>query len=498
MKHKPDVWQIVLPATLKMDERLFVKNLGGKTRKPTIEIVDQNDLDILASKHASLTDYFEMGVLEKNASTKNQAAALSMNMDELVAHFEALDHHLESIDPDWRAELTRRDGKIIQVLRAKHPFAHEVSPINITFNAVFGSEHAALQKTFDQAMRFGTNKQIDLPPAVVSKFKVTGPAFIAHESESVGVSLIPLDYTGPTYPLELRFIEDDSSVASSHTGATQRIARAAGGANLEANFHGAVTVEFLLPSEPTASGGMNIGLDFTNADPRTVIDSTDLITDLQSGRSVEMWLDGSRLCTIQFSTPPSNVFAQDNGEIATFRSIAEDLEVVQRHTRQRFPIPNEVSGLDRANLRFFRLLAEGNCVVLPNMHNLTFTLNGKADDGLLSMLRGGPVQIFSTRDEFSWRVFGRQLRLGAYNMIAPQVEAVDAEEAVAALESGRGEGRELTMHALRGLGFWFMLQEHWPTQGDTQIRPVSWDLDGIDDPPDVAMYAEGAEHQVST
>jgi len=242
---------------------------------------------------------------------------------------------------------------------------------------------------------------------------------------------------------------------------------------------------------------MNIGLDFAGADPRDVVSSTDLITDLQSGLPIELHLDGRRLSTMQFTSPTADTFAADRDDIAMFRAVAEDLEVVQRYTRQRFPMPVEVTGLDRANLRFLRLLIDGKCVVLPGMHQLTLTLNGSSDEGLLSMMRG-PVQLFSTRDEFVWPIFGRELRLGPHNVLAPQVAAVDGEDAIAALEAGEGEGRELVMKTLRGLGFWYMLHEHWPTDGDTPIRPTSWGLAGIDDPPDVEMYAEGADRQVST
>lgn len=498
MKHKPDAWEIVLPATLRMDERLFVLGLGGKARtKVPITIVDLNGLDILASRFPSLTDYFETGVLERNAGTMNQAKALSMDMDQIVAHFEQLDHHLEALDPDWRADLIQQGDTIVRVIRAKHPFAHEVSPINVSFNTVFTEDHAELRKTFETAMRFGTTDRIDLPPDVVSNFRVTGPSFVAHESESVGISLIPAEFSGPTYSLELRFM-DDRGISSSHTGSTKRIASASGGVSLRVEFHGAVTIDFLLPAEPEASGAMTVALDFADVDPHSVVAGTDLVHDLERAGRIEMHIDGERLCSVEFPQSPGQSFEADRESIEFLRSAAADLDIVQRHTHQHFKIPSEVTGLDRATLRFFRLLIEGNCVVLPNMHSLTLTLNGNFDEGLKAMLNGGLVQLFSTHDEFPWKIFGRELRLGAFNMIAPQVEAVDGTDAIAALEAGKGAGRDLTMRSARGLGFWFMLERHWPTDENTQIRPVSWELNGIEDPPDVKMYAEGATLQVST
>ncbi|MGJ3558000.1 hypothetical protein ACR6C2_00090 [Streptomyces sp. INA 01156] len=64
-------------------------------------------------------------------------------------------------------------------------------------------------------------------------------------------------------------------------------------------------------------------------------------------------------------------------EAAHLRSYIEDLEVVQRHCEQYFPIPAELTPTDRVALRLARLLIQEHCAISPFLPRARFTLNGQ-------------------------------------------------------------------------------------------------------------------------
>ena len=70
---------------------------------------------------------------------------------------------------------------------------------------------------------------------------------------------------------------------------------------------------------------------------------------------------GEHIITLHRTSPSSS----DQGRLeaqSDLELLAEDLDLVQRHSRTYFPIPTTISTTDRIDIRIARLLFEGHCV----------------------------------------------------------------------------------------------------------------------------------------
>ncbi|WP_040905006.1 hypothetical protein [Streptomyces griseoflavus] len=168
-------------------------------------------------------------------------------------------------------------------------------------------------------------------------------------------------------------------------------------------------------------------------------------------------------------------------EAARLRGYIEDLEAVQRHCEQYFPIPDELTPADRIALRMARLLIQGHCVASPFLTRARFTLNGQDSPTLRSLLSGEPHAVRGSIAAFALTLAGRHLELGPVHFYHPHVtvETEDGRRALAALEAGRGEGCEVTVRPVGGECFRHLLRDAAPGSGWT---PVPLELPGFTEP----------------
>ncbi|WP_157901044.1 hypothetical protein [Streptomyces davaonensis] len=147
-------------------------------------------------------------------------------------------------------------------------------------------------------------------------------------------------------------------------------------------------------------------------------------------------------------------------ESAQLQLYIEDLEVVQRHCEQYFPVPDELAPDERIVLRIARLLVEGHCVVSPFLPRARVTLSGQDSPAVRALLSGAPHALQLRCDEFAVLLAGRRLDLGPVVSFHPRVAAEhDSDvEALAALNAGRSDGHEVTVRPVDGERFRLLLQ----------------------------------------
>lgn len=88
----------------------------------------------------------------------------------------------------------------------------------------------------------------------------------------------------------------------------------------------------------------------------------------------------------------------ERDELEQLRLYAQDLEVLQRHCEQEFPLPHDITSAERIALRAARLVVKGHCVVAPFAWSLTFTLSG--DDHADLRALSGPELVEQRRLDF--------------------------------------------------------------------------------------------------
>ncbi|MER6441937.1 hypothetical protein ABT275_37230 [Streptomyces sp. NPDC001185] len=171
--------------------------------------------------------------------------------------------------------------------------------------------------------------------------------------------------------------------------------------------------------------------------------------------------------------------AAKQADFDAFASYIEDLDIVQRHTRLYFPVDVDIPWSHRLWVRRARLLVEGHCVTVP-YRSFTVTLNGSDGSVLRSILsKTGCLKVGSDRSAIP--VGPRILDLGPTETYHPQMTAENGPAALAALDTGRAEGFQVTYAVPEGQH----LRTFFPatTPLDRPLAPVPLGLPGVLDLP---------------
>lgn len=519
LKHDPDEWWLVVPTTLTPGERRYIDGLLGKQspkrRTPKVVVFDRTRLDILASKHPGLVTLYTRDELLHAAMVYGQEKALMFHQDDVVERVAALAAQADSLDPDWRPEIFTENGITGTRIVPKHLHAAERSPITVNLKVRFDKKQNDLLSKFERAMFYGTPDRLDLPASVVSSFTVEGPAAFARSDENVEISFMPSASKFVGLPFALVFYDTETTSTESaskdptggrlgerqparrkrtatFTGKTTWASAGHAGVSVRATFYDAITLEFILPNDRGKVATMNVKMAFGGCDPANVVLAVDLLLRIDSKNTVGLELDGKQLGRLLGEEGQESVFGTFRDDALVHRDVAADLVYVQNETSQHFNYPGAVEPADRVYLRCLRLLLEGKCIVMPDVRELTQKLSGDGIPELATLLTEFPHSIAGGMSDYGLDVFGHDIELGPAKMYAPQVEVLDAEGHLAAIEAGTVAGRELTLRALDGYGFWIYLEDRFVEDPDGKVRPVSLGLPHIIDAPDVVRALEAA------
>jgi hypothetical protein len=485
LQHKPDEWLLVVPATLTQGERHYVEGLPGRQRpkltKPDIVVVGQPELDRLASQHPDLVTYFKRDELREAAKDFSAEQALLLSKDDVLTRVAALAKQNDTLHPDWRLEFFTKGDIVGTTLVAKHPHAVERSPVTFTLNTAFGPDHEDLRKSFDRAISFGTPGRIDLPASVVTSFVVDGPEFLADRSENVEITWWAENTNQESVPVSLVFYDDRDKPTASFYGKTTWRNSAANGGSLNVLFHETVTLEFQLPFDTAEQVSMTVKIALSGAAPADVVAGVNLLGRLAEVPAFGIELDGKQLARVLRAEPGGSPFGENRDEILRHRDVAADLVVIQDATHRRFPYPEQVDFEDLVYIRCLRLLLEGKCVVLPGHRQVTPRLNGEDGDHVGQLLSGDYMSLLFDTENYGQSILGHDVYVGHARFYAPQVQAVDPEPALAALDAGTAEGYELTVRTRDDYGFWAFLPERYVDAPDDKRRPVGLGIEGYVD-----------------
>lgn len=496
LQHDPDEWWLVIPTTSTTGERKYVEGLLKRNakgrKKPDIVIFDRPKLDGLAAKHPDLVTYYTRDELREAVKDFNAERALLLDKDDVLARVAALSKQSETLDPDWRLGFFA-DGDIVgTTLVAKHPHAADRSPVTLTLSTAFDTDHEELRKSFDKSFSFGTPGRVDLPAAVVSKFVVDGPAFIADTSENVEVTFWTKKSNQKDLPVSVVFYSDNELPVASYWGRSTWRNSGSSGASLYATFHDTVTLEMLLPFDESEQVQVSVKVALAGSTPADVVAGVGLLEQLENADSIGIEIDGAKLAKL-LTSGRGSPFGDARDDIMTHRDIAADLVVIQNETSRYFMYPEEVNYEDLVYIRCLRLLLEGECIVLPAHNQVTPRLNGTDGEGIRTLLSGGFQSLVVEMEKFGLKVVGQDIYVGPARVYAPQVYALEPEPLLEALEAGTAEGLPATLRAREGYGFWLFLPERYVGGADDRLRPVALGISGYPDAPDVARALEVAE-----
>lgn len=486
MEHKPQDWTLVVPRNLTSGELDFIAKLSGD-REVKVGSMGRAQLDSRLSAHPDIVNYFLRDDLLEKAKVYNLEKDLLLGgVADLTERIRNLGNVGEDLNPDWRVNFARSGDTVIHVLEAKHPRAQEKSPIGIKIETVFGAGDKDLEEKFKQVLGFGVRERLHLPPEVVSSLEVSGPQFIEHSSTNVDVFFQPTSGGGEPALIEMRFRDENDVLLSSHTGTATEAGEAHLGRSLRAQFYKGMTLLWLMPHDKDAEGTIKSSLTIENLDPQSVLRVLDLKDAIGSAHAIEVRLGGADWMKIKVEPSIWPEHDAENG-FEWLRLLADDLDVVQKHCQVYFPIPEEVTPLERIELRCARLLLDGHCVVVPGTKILYGRLNGQIGHGLRELLEGKPARMIKESPDFGFDLFGHTLTLGSARIFNTNTEILGAAEALAALDAGTAEGLRIEMAPKGTSSYWTFMPERWTGDYETSVVLTPWGIDGIDESPDIRV-----------
>lgn len=475
MEHQPWEWILVVPCTLTPPEREFVTSLAAG-HKVRIRVWDRPKLDGLLATHADLEAAFTRKHLFEAAKVYGQERALLMDgARDVSARVAALGRQIDGLDAHWALDFARQGDMVVQTLRAKHPQAHEVSPVEITLTGN-GPLAPDLAETVRRSLGFGLPDEVVLPHEAVESLTVSGPEWLSGEHRDVAVrwqpaGQVPLAETA----VEMVFL-DAGQVVASYPGTLAHVGRGSVGRSLTVDMTGG-SMELMTPEASGILASLRFTIGLEKLEPSTALRLLGIRQRIMDGGAFEVRTGAG---TIGGGTLSPNSEAARH-EVAELRSYVEDLEVVQRHCEQHFPVPGEVTPAERVTLRMARLLIQGYCVVSPFLPWIRFHLSGEDSPTVRAMLNGRPHAFQGSNRTCPITVAGRSLDLGPVRLYHPHVvvDEEDARQALAALKAGRAEGHKVTLRPVSGECFRLLRHDAAPQNGWT---PMPLELSGFAEP----------------
>lgn len=447
----PDEWVLVVPTTLSNGESEFVESLAEGTAVE-VSIMDRAALDSAMAAHPDYEGWVLRNVLSelREAARDLQAeqAILAGGLADLTARYTALGQRVDSLDDHWTIDVARHDGMLVHTLRGQHPQAHEVSPITVelTGRAPWNPE---LLSAVERSLGFGVPEQVTLPSSAVESLVVSGPEWLSGTHRNVQVTWIPLPSPVPVgTTFEIAFVGDDGNPRESFLGRVTHTGSGHLGWSCTASFFGGAELLVEAPRRRGEEGRLALSFDLEGLEATDALRIVRLQQRLTEGGATELRVNGTKVSTGEL---PSGT-PQEAQKMRPLLDYVEDLELVQRHCGLHFPVPYNVTRLDRLCLRMARLLVEGHCIVSPFHKRLTLTLADIDPATVRARIEAEAALVCVTRP-FEIPFASRSLPMGDASVFHTQVRAEDPQAVLQALDTGITEGLQIAIAPVNGEKF---------------------------------------------
>ncbi|MEO3855608.1 hypothetical protein [Acrocarpospora sp. B8E8] len=482
MEHNPYEWTLVVPCNLTPNEREFVNELaiGHEVR---VSMMGRVELDSKMIDLPDLEGYYQRDHLIEHVKILNQEKAFLLGgPGDLDSRVLDLGKVVDKCDKDWTFDFSRQGDQVFRTLRAKHPRAHQTSPIYITLECSL-SEDSELSQQIRRTLGYGTGEKVVLPAEIVERLTIEGPEWLSETVEHVLVELLPNTPAGDQeVRMELRILDNNGRLLASHHAKVQHGNTGYEGRCLKATFYNVAELIFMFPHDEEQPTTLSYAYQVDETSPADLLRAMRLIKQLHKKCTGEIYLNGQRLGVVGFSAKDHSSDTRAHlDEVRRCEQLAEDLDIVQRHCDNFFPVPAQLSGVERAALRMVRLLAEGKCAVHPMARFLTATLTGSEGEELRLILSGNPQSIRLDLSECTMEIAGHELVIGDVMLFHTRVIAVNAGQVLKALDAGSAEGCALKLQPEGEEHFHAFIPAKWPSDS-MPVVPTPWGLPELAEP----------------
>lgn len=439
---RPDFWVLLVPLDLTLDERDWLNTLPDRIKKgpgPVIRTMGSSELDELLARNQDIEEHTLRDAtslaLERVGDAVLADKAIT-SVEDYTARLNKLNTAADALDTDWTPRVTiDESGQEAVSVVPKH---NNPRPIVFSLQINPNEMEDDDRDSFEDVVGYGLPGEVTVGTSPGKSIYHHAPAFLlsshdptnSYQWKISGTSKVSDPMAGKRVELRLQFADQSSAVKLL---TIKQVSRGIFGTAIALKLTDICTVLLRLPKPKEAgthagSGGsrLNIKVAMENALPEEILEAMDLELDIASSTELILELStGPLVMKRPAAEVARNVLGQEHEQ---YRLLMEDLTVIQRETRQKFIVPDEISQRDRVLLRFLRLLMEGHVVSVPGIRRIQIVVNEDRLDGTDDALEGGAFTGLLTMEPYTLHLFSRDITVpGPVYTYHPRVELEPVE-----------------------------------------------------------------------
>jgi hypothetical protein len=253
------------------------------------------------------------------------------------------------------------------------------------------------------------------------------------------------------------------------------------GLSLKASFGELLTLTFLLPHDEKQECQLDSAFDSQR--PHRPIaqlrETTQMVLDMQNAHELVVHVQGLKVLDAvtggQLRWPSRQDWLD---QMVRVRDLCDDLEAVHREANNRFPVPSELTMLQRITLRAARMMLDGECVMHPTWRSMDLTLPALDNDGVATLAAEAGGQLLITTPQPNLEVAGHILRLPETRLWHPNARLRDREQVLARLTAGERDVPAV-VEAADDTSLRMWMPGRWTD--DRPVVPRPWGLPGVEE-----------------
>jgi len=473
---RPEQWILVVPTKLTPSEKAFVRGLAGSTGIK-IDWRDKVWLNKSLIDRPELATYYrhrsnDQYLMDRAALLTNSALVTRPgHIDKRVAQ---LIEDVGDANPHWGWDISAsHTGAVTRTLVAKHANAQLLAPVNVSFGSLLPADSTEALE-LRKIGAFGQVVPVTIPGDLVKDFTVTGPEIVA-DSGPVGQLVVEPPPPGEWVDITLTLTGAGGAPLGTYLTRGQYLSHGPQGLTLKIVLTSFLTMIYRIPYEAPKTGGADFSMeDVSGGSIQDVYDATDFAYQLTQAERLHIGFGAGNGATVDMKGRLKPAAFSDYKFI---RDTADDLLVIERHTKTKFRYPETLDSEDRVAIRNLRLMFEGHWVAHPFWTGATVHLSGDRDPGLDAFLTDGLFWLVKSSDEATLSLLGNQIQVK--NLCYAGIFTINPDDlriAKAALERGDAAGKQLRLQCRPGDRLRMLISAD-PSGLPQEIEP--WNLDGF-------------------
>lgn len=485
LANHPDEWVLVAPCKPTRQGYAYLDRLRKEHPDVALTFIGSGQLDTLqwcAGHQGVVTALLHRPTLLSEAAiVRQEEAVLNDPARDLANRMTKLAQQVDRVDPFYTLAFSQHgDVSKFEVL-PRHSSSRQLSPIQIS--PTFADPTSPEAIAWERAHAYGVVHPVVVSSAQITQMVITGTNLIPSGLEELRtLELHPQQVEADPTPLRLLLKNSHGQRIAAHTGNVLQTATGNRGVTIRQVFYELLQITWTFPFDRGGAPGMRFSFEAANGtDVGQVMQAARMALQLRDTTQMTLSLcngDRQEMANI-VATEPIHFEADFSQYLSIIEELATDLLYVQEATNTVFPMPVEISALDRVWLRVIRRMYEGR----PTRNPQTSTFAFEAKPAFLDfdqadlVLNGEPWPCVAGRDDSSIvDIAGEEVEIAPFSMaFLPARFVGDPHAARDALQAG--QQYELQFRCEEGQSAVMYMPDLMAP--DALVVPEPWGLIGI-------------------